>query len=71
VVKSSSKSTKSNNTELNDLKPYTRVCKHIYNKGNRYRVRVSVNGENISVYTKTKKEALRVRQELIDSRVSK
>lgn len=56
------------NVKSNSVPTYTPVSKHIYNTGVSYRVRVSVKGEMVSITTPTKKEAFRVRKELLGLR---
>lgn len=79
--KTSSKNVKSNlnetknvvsnttkNVKSNSVPTYTPISKHIYNTGVSYRVRVSVKGKMVSITTPTKKEAFRVRKELLGLR---
>lgn len=61
--KVSNKNTKSNSTST-----YTPVSENIYNDGRSYRVRVSVNGETVSINTQSKKEAFRIRKQLFELR---
>jgi len=56
------------NVKSNSVPTYTPVSKHIYNTGVSYRVRVSVKGKMVSITTPTKKEAFRVRKELLGLR---
>jgi|LakMenE01Jun11ns_1017448.scaffolds.fasta_scaffold9959509_38 hypothetical protein len=56
------------NVKSNSVPTYTPVSKHIYNTGVSYRVRVYVKGKMVSITTPTKKEAFRVRKELLGLR---
>lgn len=56
------------NVKSNSVPTYTPISKHIYNTGVSYRVRVSVKGKMVSITTPTKKEAFRVRKELLGLR---
>jgi hypothetical protein len=56
------------NNKRNTVTTYIPVSKHIYNTGTSYRVRVSINGETVSINTSSKKEAYRVRKHLLDLR---
>ena len=56
------------NVKKNAVTTYIPVSKHIYNNGHSYRVRVSINGETVSVNTGSKKEAYRVRKQLLELR---
>ena len=69
--KVSSKNVVSNttkNVKSNSVPTYTPISNHIYNTGVSYRVRVSVKGKMVSITTPTKKEAFRVRKELLGLR---
>lgn len=66
-------SRKTNNKNLGYLTPsYKPVGKHIYmittSKGNRYRVRMSINGTKYDEYFTNKSIALKYRKELYSSR---
>ena len=56
------------NVKSNSVPTYTPISKHIYNTGVSYRVRVYVKGKMVSITTPTKKEAFRVRKELLGLR---
>lgn len=62
------KKSSSKNQKKNSLTIYVPVSNHIYNYGSSYRIRVSINGKTVSVSTKTKKEAYRVRKQLLELR---
>jgi hypothetical protein len=67
--KNSSKTNVSESSiKRNTVTTYIPVGKHIYNTGTSYRVRVSINGETVSINTSSKKEAYRVRKHLLDLR---
>lgn len=76
--KTSKVTPKTNSTESTSLKTnkvtpkttYIPVSKNIYNTGTSYRVRVSVNGETVSINTPSKKEAYRVRKQLLEMRTT-
>lgn len=63
-----SSKTSSKNVKKNTVTTYIPVSKHIYNNGHSYRVRVSINGQTVSVNTTSKKRAYRVRKELLGLR---
>jgi hypothetical protein len=48
---------------------YYPIKHHIYYDGNSFRVRVVVDGERISVNTTDKREAIRLRDELLTKKV--
>jgi len=56
------------NVKSNSVPTYMPISKHIYNTGVSYRVRVYVKGKMVSIITPTKKEAFRVRKELLNLR---
>lgn len=60
----------SKNTVKGSKTTYIPVSNNIYNNGTSYRVRVSINGKTVSVNTTSKKEAYRVRKQLIEMRGS-
>ena len=62
------KKTSRKNGKKNSVTTYIPVSNHIYNNGHSYRVRVSINGETVSVNTGSKKEAYRVRKQLLELR---
>jgi hypothetical protein len=67
--KNSSKTnvSKSSN-KRNTVTTYIPVSKHIYSTGTSYRVRVSINGETVSVSTTSKTKAFKVRKHLLSLR---
>jgi hypothetical protein len=61
-VKTAKKSAKTSSERV-----YTPITKNIYKFGDLYRVRVSINGERVSQYFKSKKAALAFRKNLLSA----
>jgi hypothetical protein len=64
------KQTKKTESKKNSTTVYQRVSKNIYDTGTSYRVRVSIKGETVSINAPTKKEAFRVRKQLLELRTN-
>jgi hypothetical protein len=64
------KQTKKSTVKKNSKTVYQKVSKNIYDTGTSYRVRVSIKGETVSINAPTKKEAFRVRKQLLELRTN-
>jgi hypothetical protein len=60
-------STTKKSVKTSSERVYTPITRNIYKFGDLYRVRVSINGERVSQYFKSKKAALAFRKSLLSA----